>query len=43
LGNISYRTGRVLTCRPGDGHIVGDEKANTLWKRAYEPGWEPKV
>ncbi len=43
LGNIAYRMGRVLNCRPSDGHIIADEKAMGLWKRTYEPGWEPKV
>ncbi len=43
LGNIAHRTGRTLTCRPEDGHIIGDEKAMAYWKREYEPGWEPTV
>ncbi len=43
LGNIAQRTGRALTCRRADGHIVGDEKAMELWSRDYEPGWEPVV
>ncbi|MBI1312808.1 gfo/Idh/MocA family oxidoreductase [bacterium] len=43
LGNIAHRTGRSLTCSSKDGHILGDEKAMALWKREYEPGWEPKI
>jgi predicted dehydrogenase len=43
LGNISYRTGRSLSCDPKDGHIKDDREATKLWKRAYEPGWEPKI
>ena len=43
LGNIAHRTGRTLNCHPKNGHIIGDEKAMALWKRDYEPGWEPKV
>ena len=43
LGNIAYRMGRVMNCRPSDGHIIGDDKAMGMWKRTYEPGWEPKV
>lgn len=43
LGNISYRTGRTLHCDPKNGHIKDDRDAMKLWKRAYEPGWEPKV
>lgn len=41
LGNIAYRTGRALNVSPETGHILGDEKAMRLWKREYEPGWEP--
>lgn len=43
LGNIAQRTGRSLNCRSANGHIIGDEKAMSLWKRDYEKGWEPKV
>ena len=43
LGNIAHRTGRTLNCSSKDGHIIGDEKAMGLWKREYEPGWEPKI
>ena len=43
LGNISYRTGSTLTCNPNNGHIIGNDRAMNLWKREYEPGWEPKV
>lgn len=43
LGNIALRTGRTLTCRSTDGHILGDDKAMELWQRDYEPGWEPTV
>jgi predicted dehydrogenase len=41
LGNISQRVGRTLNCSASDGHIVGDDDAMKLWKRTYEPGWEP--
>jgi predicted dehydrogenase len=43
LGNIAWRSGRVLNCSPTDGRILGDEKAMALWSREYEPGWEPVV
>ncbi len=43
LGNIAQRTGRAMTCRNNDGHIVGDDKAMELWSRDYDPQWEPKV
>lgn len=43
LGNISYRTESVLNCDPTNGHILGNERAANLWKREYEPGWEPTI
>jgi predicted dehydrogenase len=42
LGNIAYRTGDTLLCDES-GHIVGNPSATALWKRDYEPGWEPKI
>lgn len=43
LGNISHRTGRSLHCDPASGRILDDEAAMKLWKRDYEPGWEPEL
>ncbi len=43
LGNIAQRTGRTLTTDPQNGHILNDEEALKLWRREYEPGWEPVV
>jgi predicted dehydrogenase len=43
LGNIAHRTGRTLNCDAANGHIVGDDEAMQLWRREYEPGWEPKL
>ncbi|MEZ6129743.1 MAG: Gfo/Idh/MocA family oxidoreductase [Planctomycetaceae bacterium] len=43
LGNIAHRTGDTITCDPSNGHIVDNPAAEKLWKREYEPGWEPKV
>ena len=43
LGNIAYRTKRVLECDPQSGKIKGDEEAMKLWGREYEAGWEPSV
>jgi predicted dehydrogenase len=43
LGNIAHRTGKTLKCNPEDGHILNDADAMKLWRRDYEPGWEPKV
>lgn len=41
LGNIAHRTNRTLKCDAKNGHILDDEAAMKLWKRDYEPGWEP--
>jgi predicted dehydrogenase len=43
LGTIAQRVGRTLRCRSEDGHIIGDDEAEKLWRREYQPGWEPKV
>ena len=43
LGNIAWRVGHSLHCNPADGHIQNDPDAMKLWRRDYEPGWEPKV
>nr|WKN37303.1 Gfo/Idh/MocA family oxidoreductase [Tunicatimonas sp. TK19036] len=43
LGNIAYRTKRVLNCDPKTGRIVGDDEAMQLWGRDYEPSWKPQV
>ncbi|MFC1757937.1 Gfo/Idh/MocA family protein [Planctomycetota bacterium] len=43
LGNIAYRTGRSLECDTSNGRIQSDADAMQLWKREYEPGWEPSV
>ena len=43
LGNIAQLTGETLHCDPANGHILNSEKAQALWNRTYEPGWEPKV
>ncbi len=43
LGSIAQRVGRILRCRSQDGHIVDDPEAAALWRREYEPGWEPHV
>ncbi|WP_417850196.1 Gfo/Idh/MocA family protein [Thalassoglobus sp.] len=43
LGNIAYRTQSMLTCDTENGRILENEDAMKLWKREYEPGWEPKV
>lgn len=43
LGNIAWRTGRVLATDPRNGHILDDAEAMKLWGRDYEPGWEPRI
>jgi hypothetical protein len=43
LGNIAWRVGHDLKIDPLNGHILGDSKAQKLWSRKYEKGWEPKV
>ena len=43
LGNIAFRTNRVLKCDPTNGHILNDKEAMKLWARQYEKGWEIKV
>jgi len=41
LANISSRINRPLKVNPRNGHIY-DRAAMKLWKREYQPGWEPK-
>lgn len=43
LGNISQRVGNSLNVDPKNGHIIGDTKAQELWGRSYEKGWEIKL
>ena len=43
LGNIAWRVGRELHCDTANGHILNDRDAMKLWRRKYEPGWEPEV
>ncbi len=43
LANIAQRTAETLHCDPQNGHILNSPEAAKLWKRQYEPGWEPVV
>lgn len=43
LSNIAWKVGRTLNLDPANGHILKDKKAMKLWRREYEPGWEPKI
>ena len=40
LGNIAYRTGRVIPTRPTDGHLIDADIPPGLWRREYDPNWE---
>jgi len=42
LANISSRINKSFKVNPQNGHIY-DKSAMKLWKRIYEPGWEPKI
>lgn len=43
LGNIALRSGNTLHLNPSNGHIKNDPAAEKLWRREYQPGWEPKI
>jgi predicted dehydrogenase len=43
LGNIAWRSGRMLKTDSRTGRILDDAKAMQLWTREYRPGWQPKV
>lgn len=43
VSNIAWRLGRDLHIDPKNGHILNDAEAQKMWRREYEPGWEPKV
>lgn len=44
LGNIAARSGNIsFKTNPENGHIIDNEEAAKLWRRTYEPGWEPVV
>jgi predicted dehydrogenase len=40
LANISYRIGRNININSQNGHVL-DQEGLKLWRREYEPGWEP--
>ncbi len=43
LGNIAQRVGHSLEIDPKNGRILGDRKAQKLWSRDYEKGWDMKI
>jgi predicted dehydrogenase len=42
LANVAYRVGHTLKTDPRNGHVLEDPKAQALWGRDYERGWEPE-
>ncbi len=43
LGNVAQECGGAVETDPVNGRVVGNAKAQAMWGRAYEKGWEPKV
>ena len=43
VGDAKRLYASVLNIDPANGHIKNDDEAMKLWRRDYEPGWEPKV
>ncbi|MEN0048699.1 MAG: Gfo/Idh/MocA family oxidoreductase [Bacteroidota bacterium] len=43
LANIAQECSAVIHTDPDTGHIIGNQKAQAMWGREYEPGWEPKI
>ncbi|TVR17753.1 MAG: gfo/Idh/MocA family oxidoreductase [Balneolaceae bacterium] len=43
IGNIAQYVGRSLNINPQTGRIIGDSEAMSMWRRDYEPGWEPRI
>lgn len=43
LGNIAQRVGTSLNIDPTNGRIIGNAKAQKLYSRKYQPGWEIKL
>ena len=43
LGNIAQDVKRTIKIDPSTGKIMNDAEAMFYWKRAYAPGWEPKI
>jgi hypothetical protein len=43
ISNIAWEVNRELHLDPKDGRIVDDAEAMRMWKREYQPGWEPHV
>jgi hypothetical protein len=44
LSNIAWKTSRILELDSSNGHILNDKLTmEMLWRREYEPGWEPEI
>ncbi len=44
LSNIAWKTGHILDLDSSNGQILNDKLAmEMLWRREYEPGWEPEI
>ncbi len=43
LGNLAQDLGESLKVDPVTGRVLDNKKAQKLWKREYEKGWEPKL
>ena len=42
-GNLAQEAGGSIHINPNTGKLVDNAEAQKMWKREYEPGWEPKV
>ena len=40
IGNIALETRESLDIDPETGHLIGSAKAQRLWRREYEKGWD---
>jgi predicted dehydrogenase len=43
LGNIAYRTGRVIHTSASNGRISDQDIPDGLWRRDYDPKWESEI
>ncbi|MBU2912889.1 MULTISPECIES: Gfo/Idh/MocA family protein [Reichenbachiella] len=43
LGNMAQQLETSLDVDPETGRVIDNADADALWKRTYEPEWEPKV
>ena len=43
LGNIAFRTGRVIHTDPTTGRVIDKDIPGGLWRREYDPRWEQSI